>query len=53
MSGGDRAIISALSGGDRGGERAPNGVKKAANGISVISASEFTLPAPGAARSSS
>jgi DNA primase len=52
MSGGDRAIIPRMSGGDRGGERAPNGVKKAANGAMTRSASGSTLPETGAARSS-
>ncbi len=53
MSGGDRAMIPRMSGDERGVERAPNGLKRAANGASSYSRSEFTLQVPGAARSSS
>jgi DNA primase len=53
MSGGDRAMIPRMSGDDRGVERAPNSLKRAANGTSSYSRSEFTLQVPGAARSSS
>ncbi|MBK6515471.1 MAG: hypothetical protein IPG04_15475 [Polyangiaceae bacterium] len=47
MSGGDRAMIPRMSGDDRGVERAPNSLKKAANGASSYSRSEFTLQVPG------
>jgi hypothetical protein len=53
MSGGDRAMIPRMSGDERGVERAQNGLKRAANGASSYSRSEFTLQVPGAARSSS